>query len=206
MSGDDVIVLCEGKRDVRLLEAYYETHDPDVQTDRFIGEEVPHSEQKNTEARKIRNFVEPRNPYDALLKSEEGDTLVPLFVKLVGRLVRVDPRICLVIDLDTEAMESYRANYEALVDDLDRRVGDNYSGSEYGIETVDRLARSQELLATRCRLTDRDGTRGTFSVLAFRTNLEDAAETGDYHSDETQKQQLREFVTSDAADPMHAVL
>ncbi len=199
---DDVIVLCEGKRDVRLVETYYELHDDTVRVDTFIGESVPHSRQKNEDSRRIRNFVEPRNPYDVLVKSEEGDeTLKPLFVKLINRLVTVDPRVCLLIDLDTAPMGSHRSNYRELIADLDQRVSDNYSGNEYGIETTERLDRSSQQVATRCRLTDRTGVRGMFSILAFHTSLEDAANTA--HGDENE--QIETFVTSDAAAPMRAV-
>ena len=207
MTGRDVIVLCEGKRDVRLVESFYTERRRDVSVTRFLGETVEHSRQKNVESRAIRNFIEPYNPYDVLVKSEEGDdTLLPLFVKLVDHLIRIDPKPCLLIDLDTAPDESRADTYRTLIENVNERVSDNYSGKCYGVETVDRLSRSRELLATRCHLTDSDGVRGEFSVLAFHTNLEDAVETGGHHSEERQGEQLQAFVTSDDADPMREVL
>ena len=103
MTGDDVIVPCEGERDARLVETYYDVHGEDTRVTTFLGEEVEHSRQKNEDSEEIRNSVEPRNPYDVLVKSEEGDdTLKPLFVKLVNRLVQVELRVRLLIDLDTK--------------------------------------------------------------------------------------------------------
>lgn len=182
------IVLCEGKRDVQFLVIYYQDHSGDLEVNTFHGEEVSHSRLTNEESQKIRNFQEARNPYDILIKSENGvETLKHVFIKLVHWLVRSDLDLCLLIDLDC-------GSYEALIEDLDHRVRSNYQGKELGITHDELVERGQNIRACTCRLTSARGTAGAFDLLAFDSNLEEAANISDEDTWEEESRKLREFI------------
>ena len=196
------LVLSEGKRDVRLVEVFYEELDDDVSVDTFYGEDVDYQRLKPRESNEIRKFLGRRNPDDVLAKSENGkENLKRVFTKLVSFLAAQDVTVTLLIDLDGNGLD-------ALLDDLDTRVADNYQGNEFAIQEVERLARSRQLIATQTELySERDGRRGTFELVAFREDLETAADVRDSDDDDTEGEKLREFVADERATaPMRDVL
>jgi hypothetical protein len=174
----------------------------DARVDTFYGEDVTYQRLKQQESTKIQNFLERRNPYDVLAKSENGKPdLKTIFTKLVRFLVKQDVMLTLLIDLDGGALEG-------LVTDLDSRVESNYEGNEFRIRLAERVDRSQEQIAAVGELySERDGAAlGEFQILAFHQNLEESAgieRSGD--SDEETK--LRQFVADEqACGPMRACL
>lgn len=195
------VVLAEGKRDVKLVEQYYERHSTDVLVDRFLGEEVDHSRLKNEESAAITNFLERRNPYQVLAKSENGKPdLKSVFTKLVNMLLRKNLDLCLLIDLDGK-------RYKQLIADLDKRVRSNYSGNQFEIAHDEILEKSSAQLAARNQVLDDGRTVGTFTVLAFHSELEDAANVADEDSKTVETEKLREFLAdSRRSSPMRQVL
>ena len=197
------LVLSEGKRDVRLVEVFYEELATEVRVDTFYGEEVAYQRLKNQESDKIQNFAERRNPYDVLAKSEGGKPdLKRVFTKLVKPLARWDVTVTLLIDLDGNGLK-------ALIDDLDTSIADNYRGNEFGFQEIERLGRSRQLIATQTELySKRDESRhGTFELVAFHEDLETVADIQKSDDDDTENEKLREFVADDhATAPMRDVL
>lgn len=195
------VVLSEGKRDVSLVEQHCDLIESEIEVTTFVGEEVAHSRLKNEESEQIRNFLEPRNPYQVLAKSENGKPdLIRAFVKLANFLLSRDVRVCLLIDLDGDDLGD-------LIGELDERVRDNYDGREFAIERDATLERSDALVAARSRLRSGGDEVGTFEVVAFRSDLEDAT---DIHADDswdTQTDKLCEFIEDRRrSSPLHRVL
>jgi hypothetical protein len=210
----DRVVLCEGKRDVKLVEQFYEETRSGVEVTTFLGEQVHHSNLKNRESAALRNFTERRNPYDVLAKSENGVTnLERVFVKLARHLLQQpDFRVCLLTDLDKKNYDhlshaSDTRKYRELVSDLDERIRDNYRGSDLRLERNDLHAKSPVQIAGEATLHSGQGAIGAFDVLAFRSDLEDAAEIAkDDDSTDEQVRKLTEFVLDRASGPMYEVL
>lgn len=98
----DKIVLCEGKRDVWLVETYYEEVTHSVAVDSFVADDYQRTSLKSVESNTIKRFLDRRNRDDVLVKSEGGiPDLKWLFVKLSRALFRLwDVDVCLVVDLD----------------------------------------------------------------------------------------------------------
>lgn len=196
------VVLSEGKWDVKLVSYYYEQFHSDLLVDTFIGEEIPYSDLKNQESNAIENFLEPRNPYDVLVKSENGKSdLKLIFVKLVRYLLGQDVQVCLLIDLDG-------GDHDRLLRELDEQVRSNYDGRECEIVSQEPLAKSPVQVCSRNRLLEDGSVRGEFDVVAFRHTLDTAADIDkETDSDEVKERKLREFVTDDHhASPLHTVL
>lgn len=186
------IVLCEGKRDVKFVKCFYAHRSSDTDVATFLAEQVEYSRLKNRETSAIRNFLEPRNPYHVLAKSENGKPdLKRIFVKLVNHLLGRDVHLCLLIDLDGTS------DVDDLFAELHRRVQDNYEGRNFGIQQADVIDTTEDQIAVCGQLTTQTSVRGEFDVLAFRTNLEDAAAIRDEDSEAAEETKLREFVTED---------
>lgn len=207
----DRVVLCEGKRDVKLIEQYYEQSQGSPELNRVHGENIDHSNLKNRESDAVRNFTERRNPYDILVKSENGvPNLKRLFVKIADFLMKQPEfRVCLLIDLDEKGYDhldhtSNTRRYRELLSELDTRVGDNYQGKDLKIQQDSIHTRSSVQIAGEATLRSAQGPVGSFDVLAFHSDLEDAAGISD--GDEiTEDERLGNFLNSDASDPMERI-
>lgn len=205
MSDGDVLVFCEGPRDLRLIETYYEETAPGVSVIPFDGNDLQYSTLKRQESDRIGSFV-GRRWGDVLVKSEGSvHDLRKAFSDLLRMLIDRQPRICLLIDFDTGPSGSVRTRRRHRMGKFDERVRDKH-GEQYGIELADRVDRSGELTAYQYRLTADYGNTGPFWVLGFHESLEAAAGIEDHHSEEAEADRLREFVTDRAAAPMRAVL
>lgn len=187
------VVMSEGKHDIAFVEQFLQQRSGEFMVDTFVGEDVEHSRQKNAESDCIRNFLERRNPYDVLVKSENGKPdLKRVFVKLVNFLVDLDAEVCLLIDLDSRSLG-------ALIDDLDAGVRTNYDGKDYAIEHAETVVRTETQIAARGRLLSDGEPQGEFDVLAFRSCLEDAAAIEDDDSPEAIEDKLADFVQDASA-------
>lgn len=194
------VVMSEGKHDVEFVEQFLQQRSGDFLVDTFVGEDVEHSRLKNAESDCIRNFLERRNPYDVLVKSENGKpALKRVFVKLVNFLVDLDAAVCLLIDLDSRSLD-------ALIDDLDTGVRTNYAGRDYAIEHLETVARNETQVAARGELLSDGRSRGEFEVLAFHSCLEAAAGIDDGDSTTEIEKKLSEFVEdSSTVEPTRAI-
>lgn len=197
------LVLSEGRRDVRLVELFYETATTETSVDTFYGEDVSYERLKSHESEKIRNFLERRNPYDVLVKSENGKPdLKRVFSKLASFLVTADVTLVLLIDLDGGSLEE-------LIDDLDTRVEDTYQGRRLGIRDVEQIERNRVLLANRVELYSKsDGHRqGCFDLVAFHEDLETAIGLDSADEDSEEERKLRDLVTGEqSVEPLRSVL
>ena len=156
----------------------------------------------NDESEKIRNFLERRNPYDVLAKSENGrQNLERVFTKLIRFLAGRDLAVTVLIDLDNNSLDE-------LVRNLDTRVEDN-EGRTLGVRTTDRPVRSRAQVGVVAALySAEDNTRlDTFEILAFRDCLEAAAGIDGSDDGSTEDSKLREFVGDERATaPMRDLL
>lgn len=197
------LVLSEGRRDIRLVGLFYEEISPDTCIDTFYGEDVSYDRLKSHESKAIRNFLERRNPYHVLVKSENGKpNLKRVFIKLIRFLVTSDVRVVLLIDLDGD-------EFDALIDDLDTRVEDTYQGSQLGVKEVEKIDHSHEMLASRLELYSKsNGDRhGCFKLLAFYNDLETASGIDESNGGSSEEQKLRHLVTDkQVCGPMRSVL
>lgn len=195
------LVLCEGRRDVELVKQYYQLTDAEIPVTTFIGEQVEYSRLKNRESNAIRNFLEDRNPYRVLAKSENGKSaLKRIFTKLARFFSGLDADVCLVIDLDG-------GGYEDLIKELDERVRNNFDGQELRISDPKLLDDSPAQVAVRAGISVDGSLRSDFDVLAFRHSLEEATNIGHDGRAQDEAEQLRRFVSDDSgSSPMHCVL
>lgn len=194
------VVMSEGRRDVKLVECYYEYVAGDFEVQTFIGEEISHSRQSNRESELIRNFPEPWNPFDVLVKSENGiEDLKLVFGKLAKFLLAQNVQLCLLVDLDG-------GDHSDFLDDLTEHVQSSH-GNHFEISFGERIERSSAMVATRNHLLDDAAVRGSFEVLAFHSRLESATNIDkEKDSEKVQDRKLREFVRDDRASPLHTVL
>lgn len=194
------VILCEGKRDVKLIECYYEHIPGEFEVKSFIGEEVPHSKLTNRESELIRDFPDRWNPYDVLVKSENGITnLQKVFGKLAKFLFDQHIQLCLMVDLDGGEYDEFLAE---LTEHIQSRQGPSFE-----VVRKKRVQRNATLLATRNQLHNDGATYGSFDVIAFHSRLETALDIDKRKDSRTvQHKILREFVTDDRAKPIHRVL
>lgn len=195
------VVMSEGKHDIVFVQQYAQQYCRNDRVTTFVGEEVEHSRLKNAESSCIRNFLERRNPYDILVKSENGKpALKRVFIKLVNFLVDVDAEVCLLVDLDSRPLED-------LVADLDTAVQTNYDGREYAIEHSETIARSDHQIAATGELWSADRCHGAFEILAFTSDLEDVAGIDKEATIAEIEAALEEFVTdASTIGPTHEIL
>ncbi|MEZ3144491.1 hypothetical protein [Halobaculum sp. MBLA0143] len=209
----DRVVLCEGKRDVRLVEQFYELEYAGVEVDRFLAEDVDHQRVRNFERRKLQNFTERRNPYDVLVKSENGvENLEFQFAGLCNVLLKQpDYEVCLLTDLDKKNYDhlthgSDIRKYRELLKQLDERIQSVHEGRAYEIEWSDPHAKTSVQVAGEATLHSKQGPVGSFDVLAFRSDLEEASDIRDGDRDETEGDKLRSFLASADSRAMTRVL
>lgn len=205
-------VLCEGKRDVRLLKRFYERRDRPVSFDTFHGERHESSELKSVEGNELRRFTGRRNDDDVFLKSEGGvEELKPLFVRLARSFFyewQVD--VCLVVDLDERDHDRWDETsdtdrYDDLVSDLDERVG-GIHGSQSNVEHEQFYRKGRHVLASSMLFDIERHEPTAFDVLAFRTSLEDAAEIADGDDESTENEKLDELLSGEGGETIRRVL
>lgn len=210
----DRVVLCEGERDVRLLERFHD-RERQCSCDTFHGGNHTADELKNFESNKLQQFTGRRNEDDVFLKSEGGlEELKPLFARLARALFHTfEVAVCLLVDLDRDDHDRWDGpagveRYHDLIGDLDKQVGDIYS-ADCGVEHDQFRLRGEALLAAQATFTHDTHASASFDVLAFRSSLEDAAGTADDGDDsddgEEEAEKLDAFLTANL-DPFDRVL
>lgn len=182
------IVLSEGKRDVALVENFYALSEPDIKVDTFIGEEKQYSRLKSQETDKIRNFLEPRNPYQVLAKSENGkEDLKLVFIKLANFLCKFDADVCIVIDLDG-------GEYNALIAELDERVHNNFRGKRLGVDHSETIQRNTDMRATILSIHSDGSPMKSIEMISFHSNLEEVVGLKKDETDEEETEIIQEFL------------
>lgn len=196
------VVLCEGKHDVHLISSFFEKRNGTYKVDTVLGEEIESSMQ-GEESRQITNFRERRNPYDVLAKSDNGkQELEKVFSALVNQLLRIDPEITVLVDLDGGTLQNF-------VDGLDERVRGKHDTLELGAHEV--AERNGDMVAAVCEVqTTRGKKTGEFQIVAFDQTLERVADVprGDDVELERQHEKIERFLEDEAHiyDLLHSVL
>lgn len=164
------IVFSEGKNDVHFISYFFYERDGSFQVKKFIGEEAD-GQIRGEETREIKNFREPRNPYHVLAKSENGKpNLKQVFAALVNQLMRVDPEIVVLVDLDGGSLRGF-------VNDLDERIQTHHTGRGTQLGDPSITERNGDMVAALCEVLTGDGKcKGKFRIVAFKQTLERVAD------------------------------
>lgn len=180
------IVLCEGKHDVHLVSSFFEERDGNYRVKEFLGEEIE-SPVPSAESRQITNFQEKRNPNHVLAKSDNGkQELEKVFAKLVNQLLRIDPEITVLADLDG-------GNLENFVDGLNERVCGRHDRLELGTHEVTK--RNDDMVTAVCEVLSTNGKRrGEFRIVAFEQTLERVADVSRDEEFDTRTEQIEAFL------------
>jgi len=182
------VVLSEGKNDVCFLSSFFEKRDGSFRIREFIGEEED-GQIRSAESREIKNFRERRNPYHVLAKSENGKSnLKQVFAALVNQLVRIDPEIVVLVDLDGGSLDGF-------VTDLDEQVREQHTGrgTELGDPSI--IERNGDMLAAVCEVLKGNGSRkGEFRIVAFKQTLERVADVSKDEELDTRQDRIEAFL------------
>lgn len=177
------IVLSEGKNDVHLVSSFFSECDRTLEVKEFIGEEIGPS-LRTEESEAIRNFREPRSPYDLLVKSENGKpNLKKVFAGLVNQLMEIEPEVFVLVDLDGGRLNGF-------VEDLDEQVQTRHNG-RIELGTPEIKERNGDLVAGTCDVRTAMGrTKGEFHLVAFRQTLEQVADTSREEEREVREEKI----------------
>jgi hypothetical protein len=164
------VVLSEGKNDVHFISSFFKERGGNFQIKQFLGEHAD-GQIRHEETTEIKNFRERRNPYHVLAKSENGKSnLEQVFAALVNQLMRIDPEIVVLVDLDGGSLRGF-------VNDLDEQVRTQHSGrgTELGDPSI--TERTGDMVAAVCEVLKGNGSRkGEFRIVAFKQTLERVAD------------------------------
>jgi hypothetical protein len=167
------LVLSEGVHDVLLVECFYESEFPSSELKPVYAEELEFNDLtdlQGQETKKIKNFLQRYNPYDVLVKSENGKpNLIQVFVKTVNFLAAAELELCLLIDLDGESMSSLLAT-------LDEKARGTYSSADLRISQSGNIHSNEHMEVVEAELHDDDDVRDDFKITAFADSFEIAAE------------------------------
>lgn len=185
------IVLCEGKHDVHLVSSFFEERSGSFKIKKVLGEEIQ-SSMRGEESKQIANFREKRNPYHVLAKSDNGkEELEKVFSVVVNQLLRIDPEITVLVDLDGGRLKNF-------VDGLDERIYGRHDRLELGTHEV--IERNDDMVAADCEvLTTAGKKKGEFQIVAFRQTLERVADVSrdDDVDIEVRRKEIEQFIKED---------
>ena len=171
-----------------FLSYFFEKRSGNFEIKRFIGENAD-GQIRHEETTEIKNFRERRNPYHVLAKSANGKSnLKQVFAALVNQLMRIDPEIVVLVDLDGGSLREF-------VNDLDEQVRTQHSGrgTELGAPSI--TERNGDMVAAICEVLKGNGTRnGEFRIVAFKQTLERVADVSKDEELDTRQAQIEEFL------------
>lgn len=160
------IVFAEGKYDVLLLRKVLETCSGSVEVTNFIGEDVV-SSIGGEESRAVRSFIERRNPYHLLLKSEGGKSdLKRLFAQLMPELYNEEVAYNLLIDLDG-------GSFQGIQSEINERC-ESYT-VDIAVEVNECTTSNAHLLGYNCSVNLNGETRDSFNAVGFTHSMETSA-------------------------------
>ena len=168
------LFLSEGMNDTDFLSFFIEENYPSLKYDRLDisnddgGSIVPE------ESEKIRRFRESRNDYEVLIKSEGGDeNLVTVLGSKLPELLRGDLELFILIDLDGEDIRTRITQFQ-------HELQPHSPGRSYSLSCEEEILKTTFLQTHVVKVSCGGRYAGEFKLLAFREDLEDAAEiTGD---------------------------
>lgn len=185
------VVLCEGKHDVHLVSSFFEERSGSFKIKKVLGEEIQ-SSMRGEESKQLSNFREKRNPYHVLAKSDNGkEELEKVFSVVVNQLLRIDPEITILVDLDGGRLQTF-------VDGLDERICGRHDRLELGTHEV--TEQNDDMVAAVCKvLTTAGKKKGEFQIVAFEQTLERVADVSrdDDVDIEARREQIEQFLEED---------
>ncbi|WP_132057927.1 hypothetical protein [Halorussus amylolyticus] len=194
------IILCEGKHDVHLVSSFFEERGGSFELKTVLGEEIQ-SSMRGEESRQISNFRERRNPYHVLVKSDNGkQELEKVFSVVVNQLLRIDPEITVLVDLDGGTLETF-------VDGLDERIRTRHDRLELDAPEV--AERNHDMVAGVCEVLTTNGKKkGEFQIVAFEQTLERVADVSRDDETDEWKAGIEDFLgeADHIYDFLHSVL
>lgn len=163
------IFLSEGKNDAEFLSLFIDEHYPSLQKDRLDMSNEDGGSIVGRESEKIRRFKEPRNSYDVLIKSENGDeNLLSVLGSKLPELLRDDLELYVLIDLDGDSISSRITQFES-------QLQPHTPGRRFTISCEEELVRTHYLETYVINVQNGGRYIGKFKLLAFCEDLEDAA-------------------------------
>lgn len=197
----DRIFFCEGKNDVALMRLFFEQLDRNYERTEFIAEEVAYSRLQNNESAELQSFIEPFNPYDVLVKSENGKTdLVDMFVNVIHFLSGRNLDIYVVIDLDADDLSD-------LITHINEKMDGQYQGKPLQISEPDHIRRNSDLVTCKHALLDGSNAIDEFKLIAFEPELEELAGIVNDDEDDTRDGKLETLLAqTHVNDALHETI
>ena len=174
----NTVIFCEGKTDVYFLDQIIKQRNQEVNVKKYISEDLPPSNRRGEQSEAVRNLVEPNNPYEILLKSEEGlDQLTKVIPGLLQFLGSQPLSFHIMIDLDG-------GNLTQFVDEINSRCRSRMPKPIIIGEIM--LVKKSEKFICKQYAIKKDGVEiDTFCIFAFFQSLESSAGIS---GDETQSE------------------
>lgn len=185
------IIFTEGENDLELIEdSTSETRDS-VDIAKFVLEELgPATNYKGKESQAIRNFSEPYNPKNLLIKSEGGKPkLKSMFSTMVTQLDSLNIDFHIVIDLDGGDISDF-------CDDVNERCRERFV-EDVAVEPRDYTTISTDIEIHSCSLIINSQPRLDFNVITFAHSMEICAGVTSSDSKIEKERKLSSLATSD---------
>lgn len=172
------LFLSEGSNDTTFLSLFIKEHYPMLDTDRLDISNGDSGSMMYKESKKIREFKDPRDDHEVLIKSENGDeNLVRFLGSKIPDLLRMDLDFYVLIDLDGKDIASRLTQFE-------NKLQPHSPGKSFDISCGREIVKTHymESYVVNVQIDRRD--IGNFNLLAFCEDLEDAADIGEDESDQ----------------------
>lgn len=188
----DLVILSEGSKDIEFLEGLFQHVLDCPRIDKLNLENTALDPQQAQEARKIRNFSEPYNPYEILIKAEGGKSnLKTAFTYIAKSLATKNIRLFLMFDLDG-------GDIRGIVDNINEKLAGIYQGNQVYIEQNASVEQLGPVHTTMLNIVVNDSIRGEFGIIGFETTLENTAGIASHDEDQDE---ISECIHSLSTDP-----
>lgn len=158
------IVFTEGRNDLKLIEKSIQEMIGTLQIEKFIAEDID-SDNRGKESKAIRNFSEPYNQKEFLIKSEGGKPeLKSMFSTMVTQLDSFDIDFHLLIDLDGGDVPDFCT-------DINERCRERFP-DDIVIKPTDRFRSFGDISVHNCELLVDDDPKEHFNIVSFSHSME----------------------------------
>lgn len=186
------IVLTEGKNDLTLISKFHIQHGNSVET--FKREDLNSKRPRNEQDNRIRTFLEPKCPYDILIKSEEGrPNLLKLIFSEIIFLIDETNKVTMVIDLDKNDGEAL----EQFLPALSREIESAHKGGGFEVNFGDPIYECSYLVALKPSVYKRNSYFGEFALIIFKPDLEEVASITGEENREEKDQKIESLLEKD---------
>lgn len=166
------IILTEGLNDVILISKFFEEYD--FRTKNFLREDMEGSSKihRNKQDDCIRSFIEPRSPYDVLIKSEGGkDSLFNLICSEIISLVDRIEHVIIIRDLDDDSLDKISNIEKKFID----RILNRHKCGDFKINPGEIIERCSKLIAKQYDIIKNNNNFGQFILIIIKPDLESIA-------------------------------